>query len=38
MWAQEFKGEAVNFLSMFEPEEPAAASKLADRKVRTQAQ
>jgi hypothetical protein len=38
MWAQEFKGEAINFLSLADPEGPTAASQLANRVVHTQAQ
>jgi uncharacterized protein YcbK (DUF882 family) len=38
MWAQQFKGEAVNFLGMFEPSGSSSAGGLASRRVHTQPQ
>ena len=38
MWAQQFKGEAINLSSLIDPETPQGREKLANRRVRTQAQ
>jgi uncharacterized protein YcbK (DUF882 family) len=37
LWAQEFKGEAINLSALIDPETPAP-ERLANRRVRTQAQ
>ena len=38
MWAQQFKGEAVNFFSLTDPDRSARASSVNNRLVHTQAQ
>jgi uncharacterized protein YcbK (DUF882 family) len=38
LWAQEFKGEAINLSALTDPETPPAPGRLANRRVRTQAQ
>jgi len=38
MWAQQFKGEAVNFFSLTDPDRSARAPNLNNRRVHTQAQ
>jgi hypothetical protein len=38
MWAQQFKGEAVNFFSLTDPDRSGRASSVNNRLVHTQAQ
>jgi len=38
LWAQQFKGEAINLSALIDPETAEAPAKLANRRVRTQAQ
>lgn len=38
MWAQQFKGEAVNFFSLTDPDRSARTSSVNNRRVHTQAQ
>jgi hypothetical protein len=38
MWAQQFKGEAINLSSLVDLDAPAAPAQLAKRRVLTQAQ
>jgi uncharacterized protein YcbK (DUF882 family) len=38
MWAQQFKGEAVNFFALTDPDRSARASSVSNRVVHTQAQ
>jgi uncharacterized protein YcbK (DUF882 family) len=37
LWAQEFKGEAINLAALIDPETPPAPERPANRRVRTQA-
>jgi hypothetical protein len=38
MWAQQFKGEAVNFFTLTDPDRSGGASSVNNRVVHTQAQ
>src|SRR5262249_10992407 len=38
LWAQQFKGEAINLSSLIDPEASAAQARIANRRVQTQAQ